>query len=236
MDFGARDCIIRAGTGFSAMHADTCNCKNPRTEHDSLNNVTSPQRPQRPLYLNWAGFRLLRRSRFSSHYIILVIAFHCLHSTPTSFSTVLQLALSPTSTLQISELPIMKTSVTVVALLSAVTALPTVSLPCYVPLINILMSKQAVVGAAAEGQGAIIFTEPERKGDSAMIPGNAWCTDLSNIFGNFNGRVRSMVVEKGFPNFMCKYITGGAGRDIDSWAVTRDALPMVTSTSSAART
>ncbi|OAL03057.1 hypothetical protein IQ06DRAFT_346023 [Phaeosphaeriaceae sp. SRC1lsM3a] len=81
----------------------------------------------------------------------------------------------------------MKTSVTVVALLSAVTALPT-----------------AVVGAAAEGQGAIIFTEPERKGDSAMIPGNAWCTDLSNIFGNFNGRVRSMVVEKGFPNFINK--------------------------------
>ncbi|KAH7385429.1 hypothetical protein DE146DRAFT_759667 [Phaeosphaeria sp. MPI-PUGE-AT-0046c] len=55
-----------------------------------------------------------------------------------------------------------------------------------------------VVGPTIEGQGAIIFTEPKRQGDSAMIPGNAWCTDLSNIFGNFDGKVRSMVVEKGF--------------------------------------
>ncbi|KAF1912981.1 hypothetical protein BDU57DRAFT_541676 [Ampelomyces quisqualis] len=35
-------------------------------------------------------------------------------------------------------------------------------------------------------------------GEPASIPANNWCTDLNNIFGNFNNQVRSMIVEKGF--------------------------------------
>jgi hypothetical protein len=31
-----------------------------------------------------------------------------------------------------------------------------------------------------------------------------WCTDLNNIFGDFDNKVRSMIVEKGF---RCRFYT-----------------------------
>jgi hypothetical protein len=57
---------------------------------------------------------------------------------------------------------------------------------------------QALSAPPNDGHGATILTSPNLQGERTGIPGNAWCTDLNNIFGNFDGKVRSMVVEKGY--------------------------------------
>ncbi|KNG46873.1 hypothetical protein DDE82_004266 [Stemphylium lycopersici] len=50
----------------------------------------------------------------------------------------------------------------------------------------------------AAAAGATIYTSKHFAGDSTAIPANAWCTDLSSIFGDFDGHVRSLAVEKGY--------------------------------------
>ncbi|KAH8723620.1 hypothetical protein GQ44DRAFT_828020 [Phaeosphaeriaceae sp. PMI808] len=48
-----------------------------------------------------------------------------------------------------------------------------------------------------DGRGATICTLTDLRGASTAIPANAYCTDLDNIFGNFDGHVRSVQVEAG---------------------------------------
>merc|ERR1712137_102159 len=50
----------------------------------------------------------------------------------------------------------------------------------------------------AAAAGATIYKSKHFAGDSTAIPANAWCTDLSDIFGDFDGQVRSLAVEKGY--------------------------------------
>ncbi|KAH3911704.1 hypothetical protein HBI56_140330 [Parastagonospora nodorum] len=57
-----------------------------------------------------------------------------------------------------------------------------------------------------DGRGATIYTSPNFQGDSTFVPGtSSYCGDLNNIFGNFDGRVRSIVVEKGY---RCQFYIG----------------------------
>jgi len=58
--------------------------------------------------------------------------------------------------------------------------------------------------AAADGRGATIFTNKNFNGRSTAIPANDFCTDIDNIFGNFDGKIRSVTVEKGYH---CKFYT-----------------------------
>ena len=51
---------------------------------------------------------------------------------------------------------------------------------------------------APDGRGATIYTSPNLTGFSTAIPGNAYCTDLNNIFGDFDGATRSITTEKGY--------------------------------------
>ncbi|KAI4927231.1 uncharacterized protein J4E92_006398 [Alternaria infectoria] len=62
-----------------------------------------------------------------------------------------------------------------------------------------------VKAAAADGRGATIFTDKNFNGRSTAIPANDFCTDIDNIFGNFDGKIRSVTVEKGYH---CKFYTG----------------------------
>ncbi|KAH7071906.1 hypothetical protein BKA63DRAFT_554808 [Paraphoma chrysanthemicola] len=55
-----------------------------------------------------------------------------------------------------------------------------------------------------DGRGATVFKEQNLKGDSTAIPSNLWCTDLNNIFGGFDYKVRSVIVEKGY---RCRFYT-----------------------------
>ncbi|KAL6708042.1 hypothetical protein ACN47E_003476 [Coniothyrium glycines] len=52
--------------------------------------------------------------------------------------------------------------------------------------------------AANDGRGATIYSMTYYRGSSAAIPANAWCNNLDNIFGKFDGTTRSITVEKGF--------------------------------------
>ncbi|KAF2127631.1 hypothetical protein P153DRAFT_387370 [Dothidotthia symphoricarpi CBS 119687] len=70
--------------------------------------------------------------------------------------------------------------------------------------ISILGLMSALVAAAptATGGGATIYKQQNLAvsplgTDSTSIPANAYCTDLNNIFGDFDGKVRSLSVEKG---------------------------------------
>ncbi|KAF2472913.1 uncharacterized protein BDR25DRAFT_312786 [Lindgomyces ingoldianus] len=60
-----------------------------------------------------------------------------------------------------------------------------------------------------DGRGATIFKQQDLIGetvpaDKTAIPGNAWCTDLTMIYGNWDGRVRSLVVQLGYK---CQFYT-----------------------------
>lgn len=62
---------------------------------------------------------------------------------------------------------------------------------------------------AADGRGATIFKQQNLQGsqvpgDKTAVPGNTYCADLSNIFGNWDGKVRSLKVE---PGYRCKFFT-----------------------------
>lgn len=48
-----------------------------------------------------------------------------------------------------------------------------------------------------DARGATIFKRANLAGESTFIPANNYCTDMSNIFGSFDGEVRSLSVEKG---------------------------------------
>jgi hypothetical protein len=52
------------------------------------------------------------------------------------------------------------------------------------------------------GAGGIIFKGQNFKGESTFIPGNSYCTDVNNIFGNFDGKVRSI---KSLPGYQCQW-------------------------------
>jgi hypothetical protein len=80
---------------------------------------------------------------------------------------------------------------------TVVIALPTVSIRG-LTYPSPLITSQALSAPPNDGRGATIFTSLGLQGESTGIPGNAWCTDLNNIFGNFDCKVRSIVVEKGY--------------------------------------
>ncbi|KAF2996801.1 hypothetical protein E8E13_001215 [Curvularia kusanoi] len=44
---------------------------------------------------------------------------------------------------------------------------------------------------------AMIFKFENLRGPSTFIPANDYCTDMTNIFGGFDGEVRSLSTEKG---------------------------------------
>ncbi|KAL5114621.1 hypothetical protein ACEQ8H_007466 [Pleosporales sp. CAS-2024a] len=48
------------------------------------------------------------------------------------------------------------------------------------------------------GAGAYIYTSPNFQGSWTFIPGNAYCTDIVNLFGNFYNNVRSVSVSPGY--------------------------------------
>jgi hypothetical protein len=52
------------------------------------------------------------------------------------------------------------------------------------------------------GAGGIVFKDKNFKGESTSIPGNSYCTDLYNIFGNFDGKVRSI---QSTPGYQCQW-------------------------------
>ena len=54
------------------------------------------------------------------------------------------------------------------------------------------------------GRGATIFTGQNSSGSSTAIPGISFCADLTNLYGNFDGKVRSLTVEAGY---RCQFYT-----------------------------
>ncbi|KAJ4355268.1 hypothetical protein N0V95_003098 [Ascochyta clinopodiicola] len=53
----------------------------------------------------------------------------------------------------------------------------------------------------SDARAATLFKHPNLEtvnADSTFIPSIAYCTDISNIFGGFDGKIRSLSVEKGF--------------------------------------
>jgi hypothetical protein len=64
--------------------------------------------------------------------------------------------------------------------------------------ITLLKTLQDSSVPRGDGRGATIFTALQLTGDSTAIPANEFCNDLNNIFGNFDGRVRSLAVENGY--------------------------------------
>lgn len=55
--------------------------------------------------------------------------------------------------------------------------------------------------STSDGRAATIYKHANLVGlnnDSTFIPANGFCTDISNIFGGFDGRIESLSVEKGF--------------------------------------
>jgi hypothetical protein len=68
------------------------------------------------------------------------------------------------------------------------------SLPGTLPV----QPKPAPVEIRGDGRAATIFKNANLGGESTFIPSNPYCTDISNIFGGFDGKVRSLSVEKGF--------------------------------------
>ncbi|KAL1795930.1 hypothetical protein ACET3X_006154 [Alternaria dauci] len=58
------------------------------------------------------------------------------------------------------------------------------------------------VSARQAGAGGIIYKEPNFQGESTYIPSNLYCTDVNNIFGNFDGKVRSI---KSMPGYQCQW-------------------------------
>lgn len=50
-----------------------------------------------------------------------------------------------------------------------------------------------------DGRGASIYKNQTCGGDAFGIPGNSnYCTDLDNIFAQYDGKLRSFRVEKGY--------------------------------------
>ena len=49
----------------------------------------------------------------------------------------------------------------------------------------------------ADTRGATIFKRENLAGQSTFLPAINYCTDMSNIFGGFDGEVRSLTVEMG---------------------------------------
>ena len=99
----------------------------------------------------------------------------------------------------------MKLSILTLAVFSAfTTALPTTSIilePVEVrsPLRTLhVQPKPAPVEIRGDGRAATIFKNANLGGESTFIPSNPYCTDISNIFGGFDGKVRSLSVAKGF--------------------------------------
>ncbi|KAF2193264.1 hypothetical protein K469DRAFT_715330 [Zopfia rhizophila CBS 207.26] len=63
--------------------------------------------------------------------------------------------------------------------------------------------------AKNDGRGATIYKQLNLQGEDVpakqtAIPGNSYCTDMNNIFGGWDGQVRSLVVE---PNYKCQFYT-----------------------------
>ena len=76
---------------------------------------------------------------------------------------------------------------TIVALLSSVaTASP-------------LSKLQKSARAFLDGRGATLYKEQNAGGDGYAVPGgNGYCTDLDNIYADYDGKVRSFSVEQGY--------------------------------------
>jgi len=53
--------------------------------------------------------------------------------------------------------------------------------------------------AFLDGRGATLYKKQNAGGDGFAIPGNSgYCTDLDNVFGDYDGKVRSFSVEQGY--------------------------------------
>lgn len=82
--------------------------------------------------------------------------------------------------------PTMKLCLTIAALTSSLAAaLPT----------------SAGFEARADGRAATLFKHTNLgvvNNDSTFVPANSYCTDISNIFGGFDGKVDSLSVEGGY--------------------------------------
>jgi hypothetical protein len=98
----------------------------------------------------------------------------------------------------------MQLFIPVLALLSTlVAAVPTVS-PTPRPQRPISLHNTNIPQASSDGRGATIFKDKNFKGQSTAIPANNFCTNINNIFGEFDGKIRSLTVEKGY---QCKFYT-----------------------------
>lgn len=48
-----------------------------------------------------------------------------------------------------------------------------------------------------DARGATIYKIPNLQGENTSLPANNYCTDMTNIFGDFNNNVRGLIMEKG---------------------------------------
>ncbi|KAF2623271.1 hypothetical protein BU25DRAFT_478499 [Macroventuria anomochaeta] len=92
----------------------------------------------------------------------------------------------------------MKTSFLTTALQGAlVTALPTTLLTIPTILEPIEIRAPALLEVRADGRAATIYKSANLSGESTFIPANNYCTNIDNIFGGFDGKIKSLGVEKG---------------------------------------
>ncbi|KAF1836428.1 hypothetical protein BDW02DRAFT_567010 [Decorospora gaudefroyi] len=52
--------------------------------------------------------------------------------------------------------------------------------------------------SSTNGRGATVWKNKKFQGPSTAIPANNWCTDMNNIFGNWDAKTRSIKVEAGY--------------------------------------
>ncbi|UPX10019.1 uncharacterized protein EKO05_0000695 [Ascochyta rabiei] len=68
-------------------------------------------------------------------------------------------------------------------------------------IVNALPTTLSPIELRSDGRAATLFKHPDLatiNADSTFVPANAYCTDISNIFGGFDGNIRSLSVEEGF--------------------------------------
>ncbi|CAO2653723.1 Nn.00g031340.m01.CDS01 [Neocucurbitaria sp. VM-36] len=74
-----------------------------------------------------------------------------------------------------------------------------------------------------DGRGATIWTLRGFQGSSVAIPANNWCTDMNNVFGNFDGNARSLTVASSYKcQFYTEYGCPSKGKKLDYGRSDRD--------------
>ena len=90
------------------------------------------------------------------------------------------------------------TALTTLSLSALTTALPAVPALPAPTSIRAATFPAAPLAIRTDGRAATIYKTANLAGDSTFLPADNYCVDVSNIYGGFDGEIKSLSVEKGF--------------------------------------